>query len=370
MHRAAAFLGTLIIACTFLFSNATAAQRGVPIDVFLEYDAINDQLTSHFLNTLSGLSVTTNLGTIDSIAFLLDSFKPAANGIVFADSNTDQMRLLAVDGSLTTLDFIPQSDIPPLALDWVLSENGRMIAWAEITFLDERWQTRVFVAQIDGNNLVQLPTPPAASQPTLRARLIAVANDGTRLLLDIDHPVADRAEGADFDTYSNLRLYIAETRVYVPVAEANSCPCPANAANNLQTLLQLERPIIGNGYILRVWNLNSNTFREVAATDTVYRQGGNAIISEDGSTAVYVLSQLEGAGDDATTGIAIVDLINSTQRIVQAARGRNFRLQSVDTSGRFAIAVDLTTAQTFKLDLESGFFEQIADKIWLGTIEG
>lgn len=353
-------------------SNLSSVARAqfVPIDVFLTYDSTNNTAQLYFANNLTGLSAETTISGYTTADVLLQEFRVAANGVVFAESSNGAPRLATPGGTVLDFDFIPQSEVPPLAIDWVLSEDGTTLAWAELSFANERWQAALFTARLDGTNLHELPTPPAPAQPTLRVRLLGVSNDANRVLLDIDHPIEARQRGQAFDTYTSLRLYSANNRIYAPLAENVNCPCPASVADDLQYLLLLERPIIGNGFNLYRWTLNSGTPRIVPANDTVFQQGGDVVYHVEDNLALYSLVGLEGGEQATGSAVTVVDFTSGNQRIIRGPVASNLRVQALLGRDQGAIVVDLNTSTTFKLDLENNSLEAIAAKIWLGTILG
>lgn len=361
----------LIIAATLLYSQSEASYaQFVPIDVFVTHNAADSRVTLYFANNLTGLSATTQIDGYANAETILDNFKLAANGVIYTNPANGNPQFITPGGRVEPLAFIPQSTIPPLTIDWVISEDGTTLAWAELSFAENQWRANIFTASIDGSNLTQLPTPPASSQATLRVRLLGVANDASRVLLDIDSPVAERESGQSFATYTTLRLYNSTTRIYLPIATTNTCPCPASVADDLTSLIQLERPIVGNGYAVRVWNINTNTSQSVAAEDTIFQQGGGIVASDNSGIALYSLTRVEGAQALTGSGIGVVNFINNTQRVVRGPQNSNLRVQRLAERGENAIIIDLATNTTFKFDLETNSFTLIADKMWLGIIQG
>jgi hypothetical protein len=371
--KRARFFVLLLILCIVPHTRTSASTlpQFIPIDVFLTHNAAASTVDVTFSNTLSGLSAVTTLEGYPNPDTLLNDFQIAANGVVFSASDDGRPRLLVPSGQILDFDFLPQSTVPPLAFDWVLSEDGRSLAWAELSFADARWQAAIFTAQLDGTTLTALPSPPATSQPSLRVRLIAVSNDASTLLLDIDHPIATREPGQRFDTYTSVRLYRSSNRIYQPIAETVRCPCPVSAAENLAYVFLLERPIVGNGYAIQRWDTSTDTLRTIAAVDTIFQQGGHVQYDHDAGLALYTMTGLANREQSLDSALVAVDFLNGNQRIIRTGPpNSNLRVQSMATEAQTPFIVDLRSNTTFKFNLENNVLDPIAARIWLGTIAG
>lgn len=360
----------LLMAMLLIFGAAyppAHAQSPPPIDVFLVHDRDGNRVQVFFTDSQTGLS---SIGVVEGYpdtGRVLEDFALSTQGVIFSDPIDGAPRLLAPNGDGFAFTFIPQSVIPPSNYDWVLSADGRTMAWAEFLFQDGVWQSYIYVAGIDGSNLLGLVLPPTPIA-TARAELIGVSNNGQRVFLDIAQPVEPRSAANDFIDYTTLRVYIGASQQYLPIAQDNGCPCPAAIAEDGRTLLQLERPIIGSGYDLRIWNLDVNTFQLIEATDTIYQQGGSLHLSRTRDYAAFAMTRLEGQSTALASSVVIVDLNEGTQRIVPAPPDSLVGIIGFYNDDQDLMVVDVATGATFKLNLETAEYLQIADKIWLGTL--
>lgn len=350
-----------------LMRGLGSAQERAPIDVFLRHDRDANHVLVYFTDSQTGLS---SIGTVEGYpdnGRVLEDFALSPQGVIFSDPITSAPRLMAPNGDIFGFTFIPQGVIPPTSYDWVLSDNGQTLAWAEFLFQDGAWQSALYVANIDGSNLRAFVSPPNPTA-TARAKLIGVSDNEDRLFLDVAQPIEPRSANDDFEEYTTLRVYIASRQQYLPIAQDLNCPCAATIVQDGQTLLQLERPIIGTGYDLRVWNLDVNTFQLIRAADTIYDQGGSLHLSDSSNFAAFAITRLEGQSNALSSGLVVADLIQATQRVISAPPQRLFAVIGFYNGDQDLILADLAAGETFKLNLETETFERIADKIWLGTL--
>ncbi len=359
----------LIIFGAFLLAEPLSgrAQQRPPIEIFLRHNTDANHVRVYFTDSQTGLSAIGTVEGYPDTGRVLEDFALSSQGVIFSDPLSGVPRLLAPNGDIFGFTFIPQNPIPPASYDWVISEDGRTLAWAEFLFQNGTWQSALYVAGLDGSNLqvfLNAPNPIA----TARAKLIAISNNGDRLFLDTAHPIEPRSANDDFIEYTTLRVYIASRQQYLPIAQDANCPCAATVVNDGRTLLQLERPIIGTGYDLRVWNLDVNTFQLIRATDTIYQQGGSLHLSANSDYVAFAITRLEGQSSAVASGIIVADVVVGEQRVIALPSGQLFAVLGFYNRDQDLIVTDLAVGETFKLNLETETLERIADKIWIGTL--
>ncbi|PJF44477.1 MAG: hypothetical protein CUN55_03755 [Phototrophicales bacterium] len=358
------------VLCILVFilpSFNTSAQQRPPIEVFLRHNKDANHVLVYFTDSQTGLSAIGTVNNYPDTGRILEDFSLSPQGVLFRDPINGAPRLMTTNGDIFGFTFIPQNTIPPVSYDWVVSENGRTLAWAEFLFQDGVWQSSIYIADLDGGNIRPIINPPNPIA-SARAKLIAVSNNGERLFLDIAHPIEPRSANDDFVEYTTLRVYLASRQQYLPIAEDVNCPCPVHVVEDGHTLLQLERPIIGNGYDLRIWNLDVNTYQVIPAADTIYQQGGSLHLSPNRTLAAFSITRLESQSNAIASGIVVADILQTSQRIISAPSDRLFNIVRFYNNDRDLILADLANGETFKVNLETETYEQIADKIWLGTL--
>ncbi|NDJ86264.1 MAG: hypothetical protein GYB66_10290 [Chloroflexi bacterium] len=365
-------VGLLLLAST---GRLGYAQRAAPVDVFVAYDREIRILQIYFTNGVTGLSTVTTIENFVAEYDVLEYLDLAVNGVIVRQPAEIRPHLVTPGGSAAPISFIPQRTDNLLDIDWAISPDGRTVAWAEIFFNQGVWDASLYVAQLDGTDLRELPRlPQTPSRSFTRVAMIAVTNGGDRVFFDLHHPTAARPPEDRFRDYQTLYVYSGQREAYVALPSETDCLCPAGFGSTGEYFIRLERPILGNGYDIRVWNLDNNSFRLLPAFDTGYTQAGNILANPDGSLVLYTLTTPRVSGEDAsdTTGSALVlaDFVEGEYRIVAEAEARTLAALAFTNREQEAIVVDTQGGVTFKFNLETQVFTQVADKIWLGMLEG
>ncbi len=361
----------LLILALIVPLSQSEAQETTPIDIFIAQNREAQRVDVFFTNAVTGLSSVVTIDNFSADFNVLEHFRMAANGVLMRSPLDNLPYLITPGGNIARIDFIPQRADNLLGVDWVISEDGRTIAWAELFFQDNIWQATLYVSRLDGSEFRQLPPLPERSPVSAtRVAMVAVSNDGSRVFLDLEHPTAPRTPDDLFIDYRSLSVYIEQQRTYRPLPSEADCLCPAQIAHDGQTYVRLELPILGNGYAVRIWNLDNNRNLLIPAVDTIYQQAGGVLTNSDGSRVIYSMGGIEGADPQEPPVFALVvaDRLEGTQRIISAPDGQEVRVVQFINREQEAIVVDTRSGVTYKFDLETGTFDLVADKIWLGTL--
>lgn len=366
-------LGVLL--CSFLWQAGTSSGQGTgPIDVFLAYDNEARTVTVYFANGVTGLSAITTVNNFPPELNLLEEFTLTANGVIYRDPEGVEPRLIAPNGNVFDLSFIPQrTDQTLLRVEWVISPNGRTIAWAEMFFSDG-WQAALYVAQLDGSNLRTLPPIPLTEARSYsRIAMLAVSNDGSRVFFDLEHPTEPRRPEDLFLDYQLVEAYIEQRQNYFHLPGEPNCFCPASIAEDGRTLIRLERTASGVGYEIRLVNLENNRERRIdAAADAQFTQAGDVLLSPSGTMILYTMGGVQGAPTDEppTFALIVADFATGEQRVVSSSSEQRLRAMGFIDRNTAVIVVDLRTQTTYKMSLDTGELEQVANLIWLGNLQG
>ncbi len=356
----------LVLICLLMMPLPSAARQSIPVDVFIEYD--QQQLRVYFTNAVTGLSAVTIIDGLNADEPILDRFWLARNGIVFRHPADALPYLIAPSGTMLRLEFIPQRTDGLLGVEWAVSPDGRTIAWAELYFQDGVWQATLYTALMDGTELRQLPPLPARSPlSSTRVAMVAVTDGGERVFFDMEHPTAPRRPNDEFRRFREVWLYQDIIRTYSPLPSEVDCFCPAQIVNDGRTYVRLEEPIVGTGYGVRLWDLDSGTNRLISGIEANYQQVGRIHVTDDGDMVVYAMSDGTGESESA---LVIADMVAGIQRVVSAPAAQEWRPMALINRDQEAIIVDLEGGTTYKMNLTTENIDLVANKIWLGVLEG
>lgn len=350
---------------------AAKSQSVVPIDVFLKPDYPAQTVQVFFANAVTGLSSVATVAPFPAGLNILEEFTLTANGVIFRQPGDGLPRLITVNGNILNLSFIPQRTTNLLRVEWVISPNGRTIAWAEIYF-EQRWQADLYVARLDGSNLRALPPlPDTAASAYSRVALLAVSDDGNRVFFDREHPTEARRPTDLFIDYQNIFAYVNTLQRYFALPNEPNCLCPATIADNGQTLIRLEPS--GTGYAIQVWNLeNAQERRGVETIDTIFTQAGDLLVSPGSSLILYTVGGVEGGAveDVNQYGLILADRTTGQQRLISEISEQRLRAVAFIDRNTATLVVDISAGQTYKMDFETGTLTLVADGIWMGTLQG
>ncbi len=349
----------LVVVLLLVVVAPSHGQETAPVEVFVQQNG--DSLEVFFANPATGLST---LVTVSNFPAELNPFRElslTANGVIFRDPADGIPRLITPSGQIVGFEFIPQSTEPLMMIDWVLSEDRRTIAWAEIRLTSLGWQADIYSARLDGQNLLRLPDRPVDPvQVSRRVEMVGVSNDGRLVYFDSEHPT-ELEEGQVFVGYQKIIAYSQRIGSYLNLPGEPTCTCPVLIANDGLSLLSLEPT--APAFDLHIWNLNDNTERVIVGEDVPYPQAGGLMMNRDRTLALYM------ASDGVEYVIVLVDLSSRTERILTEPSANPLRpVRFIDRSTAI-VMVDIVEQTTYKLRLDSDDITQVADKIWLGSIQ-
>lgn len=348
--------------------SPTTAQNAPAIDVFLAYYPDRQEVEVYFSNPITGLSALATIENFPPDLNPLDEFNVIANGVVYRDPTTGLPHLITPTGRILNFSFIPQSPIQLDRIDWVLSDDMRTIAWAEIDLNQLGWQSRIYVADVDGNNLRTLPELPILPvQITRRVEMLGVSNGGDRIFFDNEH-LPEKVEGFLFVGYQRVTAYAERISTYFDLPNEPNCLCPALITDNGQALLRLQSSFQVNGYELHVWNLEDNTEVVVPAIEMPYDQAGFMLLNPSRALALYLIGEINAEGE--TYGLVLVNIASRQQTVILDEWTTRLRPMAFIDRNTSALLVDIDEQVTYKLRLDTGEMSAVADKMWIGTIQG
>jgi hypothetical protein len=352
-------------------------QQSALIDVYLEQDRDSQQVRVYFTNSRTGLSSVATVDNFSRELNVLDEFTLAANGVIFRSPVSPNLQLISPNGNIVNLDFIPQQPENLLRIEWAISPNGRMIAWAELFFQNNAWQATMYVAQIDGSNLRQLPPLPIPDTRTPRTRIamIAVSDNGNRVFFDLEHPTEQRDINDYFINYWSVWAYLTQRGQYdpLPTNSSGNCFCAGQIGQDSRTYVRLEEPVFGTGYSTRFRDLDDlRRDRRLSAFDTQFTQAGDILINDTGTRALYTMARLGTDDEDNPTTFALVlaNVDDNSHRIIATAPLQHLKAIAFINNDQEAIVVDRIGNVTYKLNIDTGELIPVASLMWIGILEG
>ncbi len=289
------------------------------------------------------------------------------DGILFYDPGRREVMVATPDGSITPHPFI-QMRSGDRRIDWHVGED--QIAWTT-TFIDsqDRLATRTYVAGLDGADSRLVFTETDETGSALRALPLAFSADGTILYMDAHPDGIDRFLA--FNQYVGIFALDLESgeKTFLPGEQGN---CICGAAFHENSFLRLRLTTDLRAFDLHVINLVSGVDQVVPALRlNNYDTGGDVMISDDGNYAIYALariSDVERLSQSIQTIFVLVDLRTLTQEVLTTNITTFVRPVAWTEDNARVIFTSPTQDATWKVSLEDGRLERIANARYLGTL--
>jgi hypothetical protein len=364
----ARFLLLFLLGLPFLPATTSRAQAPIPIEVFAEHDRSAAIARLFFANPISGLSTPVTIEGFARERLVAEAFTVTALGVMFINPADGRVSLATPDGRITQHPFIPQLEDGLESVEWILSPNGRRIVWVEVYLIEGGRVSIIFSADVTGENLTQLPPPPATViDAAHRIRPLTVTNDGEFLFYDIATPAAPRSLTDYFDDYQNVYVYINSRRTHQRLPGEPGCLCAAGISGSGHQFLRLRSD--GGSFSLHLWNLDSNSERIANTVAPAFAQAGDFFVPEGLSIALYSQAQnLEDSDPSAQFALMRVDLVSGTQTMLLGPSSQRFRASAVVDNGAAIMISDVYGGATFKLDVFTSEMALVSEQIWLGTM--
>lgn len=330
----------------------------VPQQVFVNHN-VNasgvDRLT--FLNVLTGEPTTYN---VDG-----DRYTVLGDVVLFLDRQSNRVKLLTLDGRTRDHPFI-QPVLGGRRLDWLISEDQRLLAWTTTEGSGNALVTRTQVANVDGtdqrNVLVDGP------REGIRALPVAFNREGTVLFMDYQPDIiGDLTPFRDYSGLFAVNLTTGETGL---LPGEPGCFCGAALSGELFLRLSVSSDL--TGFDMRVRDLTAQTSTTIPALRlSGFTQAGDVLVSPDATKATYVLAQIENFGAEDQS-IRIVFVLADLEAGAQSALGGPITTfvrpiaWTEDNSG--LLLTSPIEDGTWKIMLNDGELEQIATATYVGIV--
>jgi hypothetical protein len=350
----------IFILLALLAATVPAAQRGPAraqeagrLDVFAGFDAETGTSRIYFLDALSGLSTVVNVENGHHFTLVGDY-------VLYEKLYTGAIMRANFDGTQEPHPFI-RHGIDTQQIDWVVSPDRQALAWVQT---NTAGISEAFVARADGRGLRQLPISTPDAPLTLAPLMLT--NNLSQFFYDAAH-----TPDTLFPVYEHMALYSITQEQFYPLPDEPNCPCGAAVSVDGRIFARLEASRGGSGpFALHLWDLPTGAATYVPApTDLPYRLGGDLLLNDKGTLAVYGVAAGVGSAENnlpESYALVLVDLVSQQQSLIlQSGPERYLPQQFIDDDG----ALLLTSASgTYKLDLATRDLRHVSDAVYLGTI--
>jgi hypothetical protein len=275
-------------------------------DVFIEHDTGDETDTLLFIDVLTGETVS-----VDTRG---ERYTPLLRGVIFFDWVEKQVKLVTPDGVIQSHPFIIFS-FGIQRIDWVVSNDRKSIVWTLTRGTDNTaLVTTTFIADIEGSNIREILID--GPRENVRALPIAFNEDNSKLYMDT-HPDG-LSQFSPYTQYAGLFTLNLNSGDISPLPGEPSCFCGAGFGSGMLLRLLLNNDL--NGFDINVYSVDGGEPRTIPAIiRRNYTQAGDVLLSDDGSYAVYALSQVRGFGTAeqiVRTVFIQVDLLTLEQEII------------------------------------------------------
>lgn len=293
-----------------------------------------------------------------------ERYTPLNDYVLYFDPITRLVMTAYADGSITPHPFIQLG--AARRVDWIVAEDERLIAWT-LTYDNVDGLTTVTTVStpIGTNQNLILSDGPRVDG--VRVFPVTFTRDNAEIIMDSQPDgIGDLAP---YRQYANLFQLSLIDGAITPLLGEPSCFCAASLRGD--QLIRLAITSDFSGFDIALSNLATEQSYSISSLGLVnYTQGGNILISPDGTQAVYALSQVEIGSNESSirTVMMLVDLQTRTQQ--QLTEPITSYLQPIAwTEDNTAILVRIPDRDgTWKIDLIAGNLRRIATATLIGTI--
>lgn len=333
-----------------------------PVYVFLRTDPADASRTELlFINALTGEQHTTSVTG--------RRFTVLGRSILYFDPSNRRINVVSSSGQIAPHPFL-QLPADALRIDWVVSSDGKQIAWTIVSRDDQGGlRTQLYVSHADGSD--QRLLREESRKDALRMLPVSFDHTQTRLYLDYQ---PDGIEGLTaYTQYAGLFMLELGEEAPQPLFLPGEPGSFTGAGFGGEYFLRLALASGQQGFDLRVYNLAADTSGVVSALDLrgTFSQAGDVLIAPDSRQALYALSQIEAFGtpqQSTRTVLVHVDLITMTQRILTEVTSIAHPLAWTEDN----TAVIFTSPQqpgTWKISIAEGVTDKIAEQTYLGMLQ-
>ncbi|MCA9893348.1 MAG: hypothetical protein KC615_10210 [Anaerolineae bacterium] len=347
-----------ICACLLTIGVALADSDGT-WDVFLERGTSDGADSLIFVDVLTG--ETHEMVTHG------ERYTRLRNGILYYDASQQVVLFAQPDQAEPQAHPYIHMDPDARRIDWTTSDDKRQIAWTLTYGSPEAITTVTHVLSADGTG----PHEVLSDGPQIGVRVLPIAfsDDGNRLFVDMYPDGLERYVA--YSQYAGLHQLDLETGELTPLPGEPGCFCGAGIRGNSFVRLSLNSD--PSAFDVRYYNLASDRAVTIPAQGfNNFTQAGDVLLTSDGLQAVYALSDVSDFGtaqQSIRTVFMLVDLRAMRQRpLTEPITTYVHPLQWTEDNS----AILFTSTQnngTWKVSLETGQLQKVAEAAFLGSIQ-
>lgn len=350
----------LWLVCLTLMCGVVFAQDDAPRTL---YHALYDQR--------GGTMVFINPATGEETRVLANGerFTAVYGGVLWWDDATRQvMWATPLDGLVRPHPFI-QIRTGDSRVDWAASDGGRRILWTLVTDGGNGIiTTQTWFAGADGADRRMIWEETRTDG--LRVKPVGFSPDGQTVVMDYQPAGLDSL--LIFPQFAGLFTLdiTAETPEvdFLPNEPGDFTGAGVKDGRVVRLTVAGEQ----GGFDVRVLDLALGRALTIDALRlTGFTLAGDVLVSPDGDKAVYTLASLSGGAGAAQieSVLVSVDVSGLTQTALTSPQPRLIRPVAWTPDGQAVLLIDPAQDGTWKVRLDTGDIESVADLTWIGTIE-
>ncbi len=274
--------------------------------IFIERDEpVDGTHTILFIDMLTGETI--------SVETQGERYTPLRQSVIFFNPIERQVKVVSPDRNVQNHPFIT---LPADAnrIDWVVSKDHKSIAWTITKTTNNTLITNTYIADGEASTVREVLAD--GPRENVRALPIAFSEDNSTLYMDT-HPDGI-SQFAPYTQYAGLFALDLITSEITFLPGEPACFCGAGFGSGMMLRLSLNDAL--DGFDVNVYSVDGGEPRTIQAiTRRNYTQAGDILISNDGTYAVYALSQVRGFGtveQIVRTVFIQVDLLTLEQVII------------------------------------------------------
>ncbi len=350
------FIGmSLLIAGPVGAQSTPEASHGDQVFVTRDASGTQDQLS--FIGLVDGAQTS----------LLVDGerYTPVRDAVLFFDRLSGRVRLARADGSVQDHPFI-QMTAGARRIDWALSADHRLIAWTITAGDPHALTTLTSVANLDGTNLRQVLQD--GPRDGIRVLPVAFSSGGDTLYLDYQPDTL--GDLIPFRQYAGLFAVDLTASQIAPLPGEPGCFCGGGIGFDRFVRLALSADL--SGFDVHISDLTSGAARTAPALRLPgYTQGGDVLISPDGTLAVYALAKVSGLGtaqQSVQTVFVLIDLDAGTQKALTEPITAFIRPVAWTENNQAVLFISPIVNGTWKVDLSGGKLNKVSNATYVGVI--
>lgn len=347
-----------LLLCLIAFPVSAQDDSPASWEIYIERDIDDTGLDRvQFINILNG--------EIETVEVNGDRYTPLGNYLLYFDVTNRMVMTAHPDGNTAPHGFIQLG--AARRVDWIVSSDERLIAWT-LTYDNAGGITTVTtVANPNGTNQ-NLVLSDGPRNDGVRVFPVAFTVENSGIILD------SQPDGigdiAPYRQYASLFQLSLLDGAITPLAGTPGCFCAASLRAGKMIRLAITANF--SGFDLEVYDFLSGETAVIESTGLVnYTQGGNILISPDGTRAVYALSQVNLDSNDAPvrTVLMLVNLETLTQeQIIDPVTGYLNPIGWTENNSTILVSIPDRNG-TWKVDDDTGDLLRVANSTYAGLIE-